>query len=439
MYDAICFGSTCVMTCRKRKELLGSVIFSAFPSRSGRAQGLLCTGGNLTYEVVTTVRKTHLPFARPTVGEEEVVAVADALRSGWLTSGPKVKEFEAAFALDIGAEAALAVSSCTAALHISLLAHGIGPEDEVITSTMTFAATANVVEHVGARPVLVDVEPDTLNIDPKKVEAALTNRTRAVIAVHYAGHPAELDALRKICQTRGIHLIEDAAHSLPASYRGRKIGSETNLAAFSFYATKNLTTGEGGMLTGPEELIDKVRPLALHGMSRDAWKRYDKGGNWYYEVAVPGFKYNMTDPDAAMGLVQLGRLKGFQARRRAIVNRYIGAFAGHPAFEMPIERAHVEHSWHLFPLRLKPYALVIDRNKFIEELARHNIGTSVHFIPVHRHPYYRDRYGYRAPDFPVAEDAFNRIMSLPLDPGLTDEDVDDVTNAVLGVANEYKR
>lgn len=383
------------------------------------------------------MRKTYLPFARPTIDEQEIDAVVAALRSGWLTSGPKVREFEAEFAAAVDAESALAVSSCTAALHLSLLAHEIGPGDEVITSTMTFAATANVIEHVGARPVLVDVESDTLNLDPERVESAITDRTRTVIAVHYAGHPAELDTLRDLCESRGIHLIEDAAHSLPASFRGRKVGSGANLAAFSFYATKNLTTGEGGMLTGASDLVERVRPLALHGMSRDAWKRYDKGGSWYYEVAAPGFKYNMTDTEAAMGLVQLHRLDEFRARRRAIVDTYGKAFAGHPALVIPVERTYVEHAWHLFPLRLEADALSIDRNGFIEELAKRNIGTSVHFIPVHKHPYYRDRYDYTASDFPVAEDAFGRIVSLPLDPALKDEDVADVIDAVLEVAIRY--
>lgn len=384
------------------------------------------------------MRQTYLPFARPSIAEEEIAAVAGALRSGWLTSGPKVREFETIFAEKVGAEAACAVSSCTAALHLSLIAHGIGHCDEVVTSTMTFAATANVIEHAGARTVLVDVEPDTLNIDPAAVEAALTARTRAVIAVHYAGHPAELDALHALCDARGLHLIEDAAHALPAAYRGRPVGSAANLAAFSFYATKNITTGEGGMLTGERRLVEKVRPLALHGMNRDAWRRYDKAGSWYYEVAAPGFKYNMTDPEAAMGMVQLARLANFQKRRREIVDLYRTGFAGNPALELPGERDHVAHAWHLFALRLRLDALRIDRKGFIDALAARNIGASVHFIPVHMHPYYRERYGLDPADFPVATEAFQRLLSLPLDPMLSDTDIGDVIETVNEVAQEYR-
>lgn len=384
------------------------------------------------------MRSKYLPFARTSLGEEEISAVSDAMRSGWITSGPRVKQFETEFAAEVGAESALAVSSCTAALHLSLLAHGIGPGHEVITSTMTFAATANVIEHVGASTVLVDVDAGTLNIDPVLVRKAITERTRAVIAVHYAGHPAEIEALRDICHEYDIHLIEDAAHSLPAAYNGKKVGSGRNLAAFSFYATKNLATGEGGMLTGETDLIDRVRPLALHGMSRDAWKRYDKSGSWFYEVAAPGYKYNMTDPDAAMGLVQLKRLNDFQKRRKEIAESYMEAFSGHPGLEMPVSKDGIKHAWHLFVLRLCLSNMKIGRDAFIENMAKNNIGTSVHFIPVHKHPYYREKYGYMAADFPVAEDAYSRILSLPLDPALTDEDVSDVINSVLQIADEYE-
>lgn len=384
------------------------------------------------------MREEFLPFARPAIGERELSAVTETLASGWLTTGPRVKEFEREFAARVGAESALAVSSCTAALHLSLLTHRIGPGDEVITSTMTFAATANVIEHVGARAVLVDVEPDTLNIDPSAVEACITNRTRAIIVVHYAGHPVELGRLREIAGKRGVYLIEDAAHSLPASYQGQSVGAGSNLAAFSFYATKNMTTGEGGMLTGPADLVERVRPLALHGMSRDAWKRYDKGGSWYYEVAAPGFKYNMTDPEAAMGLVQLERLPAFSKRRREVVSRYREGLGRQSAIQLPVERPGVEHAWHLFPIRVRTERLRLGRDEFIDRLARLNIGTSVHFIPVHRHPYYREMYGYAPEQFPVAEDAFCRLISLPLDPVLSDDDVGDVIEAVNAVADEHR-
>lgn len=385
------------------------------------------------------MRTQFLPFAWPAIGDEEVAAVADAMRSGWLTGGPRVREFEASFARTVCAEATLAVSSCTAALHLALLAHGVGPGDEVITTTMTFAATVNVIEHVGAVPVLADVERDTLNIDPRSVERAISERTKAVIIVHYGGHPADLSSLDALCELHDLALIEDAAHALPASSGGRVIGSGRNLTAFSFYATKNLTTGEGGMLTGSSELIERVRPLALHGMSRDAWRRYERGGSWRYDVIAPGFKYNMTDPAAAMGLVQLRRLEAMQLRRNRIVDMYTDAFGENPSLEPPSVRPGVQHAHHLYPLRLRLEHLDVDRDRIIVELAERNIGTSVHFIPIHEHSCYRNKYGYRPEDFPVAHEAFSRLVSLPLHPGLSDGDVEDVVEALKDVLGNHAR
>lgn len=385
------------------------------------------------------MRRQYLPFSKPDLGEQEIDEVVDTLRSGWLTTGPKTGRFEKEFARFLGAPAALAVSSCTAGLHVSLVALGIGEGDEVITTPMTFAATTNVIEHAGARPVLADVEPDTLNIDPDLVEAAITPRTRAIIAVHYAGHPAEMDRIYDLGRRHNLIIIEDAAHAFPARYRGRLIGSRDNPASFSFYATKNLTTGEGGALTGSPEFVEQARQFILHGMSRDAWKRYQREGSWYYEIVLPGFKYNMTDIQAAIGLGQLPKISAFQQRRRQIVSAYQKAFSGHPALETPVERPEVEHAWHLYPLRLREQALTIDRQRFIQELDRLNIGTSVHFIPIHIHPYYRDRYGYRPADFPVAYQNYCRLLSLPLYPSLTPEEVEDVTGAVLEVASRFKR
>ena len=380
-------------------------------------------------------RTQFLPFSPPAIGEEEIAAVVDTLQSQWITTGPKTKRFEAEFAAALGAPGALALNSCTAGLHTALATLGVGPGDEVITTPMTFAASVNVIEHVRARPVLVDVEPDTLNIDPAAVAAAITPRTRAILPVHYAGHPADLDAL----ETLGVPLVEDAAHSLPASYKGRRIGSGRNPVAFSFYATKNLTTAEGGMLTGDPEFLDRARVVSLHGMSRDAWKRYDKGGSWRYDILTPGFKYNMTDIQAAIGLCQLRKLAAFDERRRAIVAQYQDAFGDNDALETPVERSDVRHAWHLYVLRLRPEALTIGRDQFIQELTRRNIGTSVHFIPIHVHPYYRDTYGYTGGDFPVAFGNFERILSLPLHPRLTDSDVADVVDAVLDVALAFRR
>jgi dTDP-4-amino-4,6-dideoxygalactose transaminase len=384
-------------------------------------------------------RPDFLPFAPPSIGEEEIAEVVDTLRSGWITTGPKTKRFETEFAAYLGAPGALAVNSCTAALHTALVTLGVGPGDEVITTPLTFAASVNVIEHVGARPVLVDVEPDTLNISPVGVAAAVTPRTRALIPVHYAGHPAELDPLLELAAKHGLAVVEDAAHAVPARYRGRRIGAGTNPVAFSFYATKNLTTGEGGMLTGDPEFLARARTISLHGMSRDGWKRYEKGGSWFYEVLFPGFKYNMTDIQAALGLWQLRKLERFQARRREVVAAYDAAFGDDPALEIPVTRAHVEHAWHLYVLRLHPEALRIDRDRFIEELKARNIGTSVHFIPIHVHPYYRTRYGYAPEDFPVAHGNFERMVSLPLSPRLGERDVTDVIDAVRDVVGRFRR
>jgi len=384
-------------------------------------------------------RSSYLSFSPPLIGEEEIAEVVDTLRSDWITTGPKVAQFEAEFAATVSAPAAVAVNSCTAALHTALLANGIGSGDEVITTPLTFAATVNVVEHVGARPVLVDVEPDTLTLDPARIESVITARTRAIIPVHYAGHPAELDPIHELARAHRLLVLEDAAHAIPAAYRGRKIGSGANPVAFSFYATKNLTTAEGGMLTGEHAFLERARLLSLHGLSRDAWKRYDKGGSWRYEVLAPGFKYNMTDIQAALGLWQLRKLALLQERRRQVVQRYAEAFQGDEVFELPVERPHVEHAWHLYVLRLRPGVLRIGRDRFIEELAARNIGTSVHFTPVHLHPYYRDKYGYKATAFPVAYDNFQRMLSLPLNPRLSAQDVADVIDAVLDVARAQRR
>lgn len=385
------------------------------------------------------MRETFLPFSPPLIGEEEISEVIDTLRSDWITTGPKTRRFEAEFAQYFGAPGALALNSCTAGLHTALVALGVGQGDEVITTPMTFAASVNVIEHVGARPVLVDVEPDTLNIDPAKVEAAITSRTKAIIPVHYGGHPADLDPLYALAEAHGLAVLEDAAHALPAKYKGRWIGSGKNPVAFSFYATKNLTTAEGGMLTGEPEFIERSRVIALHGMSRDAWKRYDKGGSWFYEVVLPGFKYNMTDIQAAIGLWQLKKLEAFQKRRRGVIEAYNQAFGKLEILEAPIERPEVEHAWHLYVLRLRPGALSITRDQFIEELKSRNIGTSVHFIPIHLHPYYRDKYGYRPEDLPIAYDNYTRMLSLPLNPRLSDQDVADVIEAVLDVIKKFRR
>jgi dTDP-4-amino-4,6-dideoxygalactose transaminase len=384
-------------------------------------------------------RAAFLAFSPPDIDEADIAAVAEAMRSGWITTGPRVKKLEDEFARYVGATGAAAFNSCTAALHTALLALGAGPGDEVITTPNTFCASVNVIEHVGARPVLVDVEADTLNIDPALVARAVTKKTKAIIPVHFAGHPADLDPILEAAKGPGIAVLEDAAHSLPAKYKRRMIGSGANPAAFSFYATKNLTTGEGGMLTGAPDLLDRARVAGLHGMSRDAWKRYDKGGSWFYEVLTPGFKYNMPDIQAALGLTQLAKLERLQRRRREIVQAYDAAFQGEEALEVPGRRSNVEPAWHLYTLRLRGEALTIGRDEFIREMAARNIGTSVHFIPVHLHPFYREKYGFKPADFPVAFSNYERILSIPLHPRLSDDDVSDVTAAVLDIVARHRR
>jgi dTDP-4-amino-4,6-dideoxygalactose transaminase len=383
------------------------------------------------------MRETYLSFSPPLIGEEEIAEVAESLRSAWLTTGPRVHAFEERFAEFVGVDDAVALNSGTSALHVALASLGIGPGDDVITTTMTFASSVHVIEHVGARPVLVDVESDTLNIDPDRIRAAIGQRTRAILPVHLYGHPCEMDPIIELADRHGLALVEDAAHALPATYQGKTVGRPTdrvvNLAAFSFYATKNLTTGEGGMLTGPQNLLDTARKWSLHGMSRDAYSRYDEGGSWRYDVVLPGFKYNMPDVQGAIGLVQLRKLPTFQARRREIVDRYNRAFESIEEVEIPTERTHVESALHIYLLRLNIEMLSIDRAQFIRELAARRIGSSVHFIPIHYHSYYRAKYEYVAGSFPVAEREFERIISIPLNPTLTDEDVDDVIDAVAEI------
>ncbi|HEY3379147.1 MAG TPA: DegT/DnrJ/EryC1/StrS aminotransferase family protein [Armatimonadota bacterium] len=382
---------------------------------------------------------TFIPFSPPLIGEEEINEVIDTLRSNWITTGPKTRQFEADFSAYMGAPGALAVNSCTAALHTALVTAGVGPGDEVISTPMTFCSTINVIEHSGARPVLVDVQPDTLNIDPKQIAEAITPKTRAIIPVHYAGHPVDLDPIEELATTHGLQIIEDAAHALPAKYKDRYIGAGKNPVAYSFYATKNMTTAEGGMLTGDAEFLKQARMISLHGMSHDAWKRYDKGGSWFYEVVLPGFKYNMTDIQASLGIWQLKKLQSFHLRRQEVVRQYHAAFSAIEALETPTTRPYVDHAWHLYGLRLHPEQLTISRDQFIDELTARGIGTSVHFIPIHLHPYYHDKYNYTPEDFPVAFTNYQRILSLPLNPRLTDDEVTRIVGAVTDIVGRFRK
>ena len=380
-----------------------------------------------------------IPFSPPMIEEDDIAEVVDTLRSDWITTGPKTRAFEQKFREAFNCPAALAVNSCTAALHLALVVSGVGPGDEVITVSHTFCSTVNVIEHTGATPVLVDIEPDTLNMDPAGLRKAITPKTKAIIPVHYAGHPAEMDKINAIAKEHGLVVIEDAAHPVSGTYKGEFIGSSNNPTAFSFYATKNMTTAEGGMLTGTPEFIEKARIAHLHGMTKDALKRYEKGGSWKYEVVMPGFKYNMTDLQAALGLRQLDKLERFQKRRREIVKRYNAAFAPFHQLETPTERPEVTSSWHLYVLRLNLEHLAIDRDQFIEELKARNIGTSVHYISVHLHPYYRDKYGLKPEDLPVTSANFERIISLPLSAKISDADVEFVIEAVKDILARNSR
>jgi perosamine synthetase len=387
-----------------------------------------------------TVEQPFIPFHRPCIDQEEIDAVADTLRSGWLTMGPKTRAFEEAFAAAVEAPYAVAVSSATAGLHLGLDGLGVGPGDEVLVPTLTFASTAATVIHTGARPVLVDCEPDTLNLSAADAARKWTPRTKAIVPVHFAGHPCEMDAILALAREHATPVMEDAAHALPARYRGRRIGTLGDLTVFSFYATKNLTTGEGGMVTTRDEALgDRLRGRRLHGMTRDAWKRYSKEGSWRYDVAYPGFKYNMTDMNAALGLVQLRRLPAMQAERQRIVAQYGAALGDVAAVELPTCKPEVEHAWHLFVIRLRLEQLRIGRDEFIQELTTAGIGTSVHFIPLHEHSYYRDVLGARAEDLPCATAEWQRTISLPLFPGLTPNDVERVADAVRGIACRHRR
>lgn len=380
-----------------------------------------------------TRRTRFLPYCLPSLGEEEIAEVVDSLRSGWVTTGPKVNRFEQDFANYVGAQHAIAVSSCTAALHLVLAALGVSPGDEVILPTMTFCSTANVVVHLGAKPVIVDVTEDG-QISVDAVQRAITPRTRAIIPVHFGGQACPLKEILDLADHFGIPVIEDAAHAAGATYAGRRIGTHGRATCFSFYATKNMTTGEGGMVTTTDpDLAARVRLLSVHGMSRDAWKRYTQSGSWFYEVVEPGYKNNMSDLQAAIGIHQLRKLDGFIGRRRAIAARYRAAFADLPELQFPSDCPNRPHPYHLFVVRLSNDLARISRDELVDHLKLSNIGTSVHFIPLHRHPYYRHTFGYRAEQYPSAERLFQEIVSLPLYPKMSDDDVDDVIEAVRGV------
>jgi perosamine synthetase len=381
-----------------------------------------------------------LPFHRPDVGDEEIDEVLNVLRSGWLTTGPKAREFETEFAAMAGAKHAVAVNSCTAALHLALEAAGLREGDEVLVPTMTFAATAEVVTYFKARPVLIDCVPDTLNLDAHRIEQAITSKTKAIIPVHFAGHPCEMDHILSIAHDHGLRVIEDAAHALPARYKGKMVGSIAESTCFSFYATKNITTGEGGMVTTDnEDHAARVRMMSLHGLSRDAWNRYAAEGSWYYEILSPGFKYNLTDIAAALGLAQLKKCDRFWKARERYAALYHEGFRDVPEILCPQSAPHVQHAWHLYVIQLELDRLRISRNEFITRLQQAGVGCSVHFIPLHLHPYYRDMLGYRPTDLPVSSMVFQRVLSLPLYSKMTEADVHRVIEVVRTLVKENRR
>ena len=382
-----------------------------------------------------------LPFALPDIGEEEITEVVDSLRSGWLTTGPKTQRFEREFADFIGSDVqALAVNSATAGLHLALEAFGIGQGDEVITTPYTFTATAGVVRHLGADPVFVDIDPNTFNLDPAKIERAITERTKAIIPVHFAGMACDMQPIIEIARRHGLKVLEDAAHALPATYQSRLVGTlDTDATVFSFYATKTITTGEGGMIvTRDHAIAERCRAMRLHGISRDAFDRYTSTKpSWHYEVIAPGFKYNLTDIASSIGLQQLKKAWTFQERRQEMAERYDAELADLPITLPPQPENDDLHSWHLYAIRLDDSA-GISRDEFIQQMSARGIGCSVHFIPLHLHPYWRNAYDLQPHDFPMAWRAYERAVSLPLYTKMTDDDQTRVIEAVKSILTGHR-
>jgi perosamine synthetase len=385
----------------------------------------------------TPVRSTLLPYGRQSIEEDDIRAVVDVLRSDWLTTGPKVGEFEEAFAARVGAKYAVSFSSGTAALHGAAFAAGLKAGDEAITTPMTFAGTANCVLYQGATPAFADISADTLNLDPEKISARITPSTRAVFPVDYAGHPADLDAILELAARRGLVVIEDACHALGAEYRGRRTGSIADMTVFSFHPVKHVATGEGGMVTTDRaDYAETLRRFRNHGISSDARQRQAEG-QWRYEMVLLGYNYRLTDIACSLGLSQLKKLEANLSRRREIAARYTAAFRDFDGVRPPSVRAGVNPAWHLYPIRLNLERLSANRAQIFRALRAENIGVNVHYIPVHCHPYYRDRFGYRGGEFPIAEDAYERLISLPMFHGMSDGDVEDVVGALSKVTGHY--
>lgn len=376
----------------------------------------------------------YIIFGSPIIGDAEIQAVTETLRSCWIGTGPKVHAFQEAVVAHTGAEHALAVGSCTAALHLSMVVAGVGPGDEVITTPMTFAATANAIVHTGATPVFVDCQRDTMNIDPRAIADAITPRTKAILPVHFAGRPADMDRIGEIAKKHGLLVIEDAAHALESVYKGNKVGAISDLTCFSFYVTKNITTAEGGMVTtNRADLAEKIQIYALHGLSADAWSRFSDKGYKHYEVVFPGFKYNMTDIQASLGIVQLDEIAGWLERRNEVWRRYDEAFTDLPVFTPAPAEPDTVHGRHLYTLLIDTDRSAIDRDEFMVQMHRRGIGTGVHYRALHTHPYYRERFGHRPDQFPNAYWIGERTVSLPLSPKLTDANVDRIIENVRSI------
>ena len=383
------------------------------------------------------VRETVLPYGHQWIDKDDIEAVVEALRSDWITTGPKVAEFQEVFATYVGARYAISFSSGTAALHGAVFAAGVGPGDEAISTPMTFCATANCVLYQGAKPVFADVCPGTLNIDPDEVARRITPRTKAILPVDYAGHPADLDSIRELADSHGLVVIEDACHALGADYKGRRVGSISQMTVFSFHPVKHITTGEGGMVTTDSaEVARRLRMFRNHGLDSDARQRQAEG-QWYYEMVTLGHNYRLTDIGCALGLSQVRKLNSNLARRREIAARYTTSFQDIPGVIPPMVRREVNPAWHLYPIRLDLTRLHANRAEIFRALRAEGLGVNVHYIPVHLHPYYRKRFGYRGGEYPVAEEAYERLISLPIFHGMSDHDVKDVIDVVTKATKYY--
>ena len=381
-----------------------------------------------------------LPFHQASIGEEEVKEIIQTLNSGWLTTGQKTRLFEKTFADYIGCKHAIGLNSCTAGLHLSLVVSGVSSGDEVITSPITFPATTNVIVHQNAKPVFVDVEPDTLNINCSEIESKINNKTKAILPVHFAGHPCDMDSIISLAQKHNLTVIEDAAHALESKYHGNKIGAIGNFTAFSFYATKNITTGEGGMLTtNDDHYADKLRILSLHGISKNAWKRYGKEGFQHWELLMPGYKYNMFDMQASLGIHQIKKVESFLNRRVQIVKKYNDAFEKTEEIQLLKPESNIKHAHHLYVIVIKIENLKVSRDEVLNEIQKRGIGVAVHFRSLHLQPFFKQNFNYKKGMFPQAEYLSDRVISLPLYPKMTDEDVSRVIETVLGVLHSFRQ